>query len=908
VADASKTIDLIFNGIDKTGAATQAALRNLESFASGTQNLTQPLADFTVGAVKLEAGILAAGAAMTAFAVKLAGDFDSQFRQLSTLFDATEADVAAFRTAVQDYAKQSGKSMDDVMGALSAAIGSGVAYTDSLGLLSTAEKLAIATRADLQGTTEVLVGTMNAYGMSTKDAGALADLMFQIIKDGKIEMADLSQYLARVTPIASAAGVSMEEVGAAVATLTAAGMQPASAIDALKSAISNIVKPSEQAAGMAEELGIQFDVNALKSKGLAGVLDDVRVATGGSADKMARLFGDVQGLGAVLTLTGPQAEKFGQTVLSMGNSAGSVATAFAKMAGDMDASVQRVTNAFTGLMIQIGEPLLNEFGGVAAAIAKIFGALGDSVKNGALGDLVAYVEGLFGDLQGVLEKVAQNLPAALAKADLSGFKGGIDAVVQAFKGLFGSIDLTSVDGLTRAIELAGTAFLGLSKFTAGVIESFGPLFDYLTKLASQADGIDMSVVELAGNIGGFATQMNVLAGAIGGAVPWFEALLQLMVLKQGIGLLGAVKGVAASLPALTTQLAQAGVVFSAYYASDNVVKLVQALLAWHDANGKLAQSQQQAAQINEQAGISLERFAQTTGIAAKSIDEALALVDSGAVVWSDAANGWVKAGTALDDLGVAADGLANPFDAANKAMLDAYSASEKAATASAQLAGAQKDVATYTLQTVPILDEATGAVIGYEQQLVKAAGGAIKLGAETGKAAGSLSNTSAATQKAAEAQERWNQEVAKMDHATKLKLIEQQTTIAVANIEADTQRMQAAFSSLNTGIESTGETLATLWKLMADSPNMGFSEQWALRDQIEAETNFREQEFQLQSRLINAQIAQMQAQTQALNSGGGLIKIDGAGLKPHLEAFMWEILKAIQVRVNSDGLKMLLGV
>lgn len=344
MADASKTIELIFNGIDKTGAATQAALRNLESFSSSAQVATQPLADFTLGAVKLEAGLLTAGVAMTAFAVKVAGDFDSSFRTISTLFDASAEDVAKFRTEVQGYAAQSGKSMEDLMSALAAAIGSGVDYKDSLDLISTAEKLSVATRADLTGTTEVLVSTMNAYGMSSKDAGQLADLMFQIIKDGKIEMSDLSQSLASVTPLAAAAGVGMKEVGAAIAVLTAAGMQPSSAIDALKSAIANIVKPSEQAKDMAAELGIQFDVNALKSKGLAGVLEEVALKTGGSADKMARLFGDVNGLSAVLSLTGPQAEKFGQTILNMGNSAGAVAEAYAKMAGSMDISVQRVMN------------------------------------------------------------------------------------------------------------------------------------------------------------------------------------------------------------------------------------------------------------------------------------------------------------------------------------------------------------------------------------------------------------------------------------------------------------------------------------------------------------------------------------------------------------------------------------
>ncbi|MDB5886604.1 MAG: phage tail tape measure protein family [Polaromonas sp.] len=222
MATAQQVIELVFNGIDKTGAATQSALANLGSFADKTKTITQPVADFTMGALKLEAGILAAGAAMTIFAIKTAGDFDQSFRQISTLFEASDEDIAKFRDAVKDYANTSGKSMEDVMASLAAAIGSGVKYTDSLELMAVAEKLAIATKSDLKGSTEVLVSTMNAYGISTKDAGAMADLMFQIIKDGKIEMKDLSQYLANVTPIAAAASIGMKEVGGAIASRHAA--------------------------------------------------------------------------------------------------------------------------------------------------------------------------------------------------------------------------------------------------------------------------------------------------------------------------------------------------------------------------------------------------------------------------------------------------------------------------------------------------------------------------------------------------------------------------------------------------------------------------------------------------------------------------------------------------------------
>ncbi|MEY5098581.1 MAG: hypothetical protein RJA36_1300, partial [Pseudomonadota bacterium] len=66
MADASKTIDLIFNGVDKTSAATKAVLSNIDSLTGSVKTITQPVADFTVGAAKLEAGIMATGAAMTA--------------------------------------------------------------------------------------------------------------------------------------------------------------------------------------------------------------------------------------------------------------------------------------------------------------------------------------------------------------------------------------------------------------------------------------------------------------------------------------------------------------------------------------------------------------------------------------------------------------------------------------------------------------------------------------------------------------------------------------------------------------------------------------------------------------------------------------------------------------------------
>ena len=48
--------------------------------------------------------------------------------------------------------------------------------------------------------------------------------------------------------------------------------------------------------------------------------------------------------------------------------------------------------------------------------------------------------------------------------------------------------------------------------------------------------------------------------------------------------------------------------------------------------------------------------------------------------------------------------------------------------------------------------------------------------------------------------------------------------------------------------------------------------------------------------------------SQAIRTGEALINISADGLEPEIEAFMWQILKRIQVRANADGAEFLLGL
>ncbi len=162
--------------------------------------------------------------------------------------------------------------------------------------------------------------------------------------------------------------------------------------------------------------------------------------------------------------------------------------------------------------------------------------------------------------------------------------------------------------------------------------------------------------------------------------------------------------------------------------------------------------------------------------------------------------------------------------------------------------------------------------------------------------------------KAEDAAAKLGLELEKLASNERIKTLEFKSEIDVARIQADAEKVTAAFQSINVGIESTGDVLGNLFGLFDKLGSLDSSAYQAVFKQIDAENALREKSFQLQEKLTQAQIDNLNAQTKALASGDAIIKIDGAGLQPHLEAFMWEILKAVQARANRDGMAFLLGV
>jgi len=138
------------------------------------------------------------------------------------------------------------------------------------------------------------------------------------------------------------------------------------------------------------------------------------------------------------------------------------------------------------------------------------------------------------------------------------------------------------------------------------------------------------------------------------------------------------------------------------------------------------------------------------------------------------------------------------------------------------------------------------------------------------------------------------------------KKLEIKPELKTDQLKKDTEVAKEMLESLSAGMTSTGNLLSDLFGELGKTTDWG--KERDIDRQIRQENKNRKQELEMQKELTEAQVDYMKARTEALERGDSIITVQGDGLAPHLEAFMWEILSAIQVKANEDAAEFLLGV
>lgn len=915
----SKTIDIIFNGVDQTGRGVDSAFRNLSRLDYAVQGVAQPLSRVTDGIIKFESALALSAGAVAAYSVKLSGDFDTAFREIATLIDKPIGELGEFRQAILDYAGDSTQSLDQITSAVYSAISAGTDYSDSLAVVRQAEELAVAGKADLSDALLVLVSSLNAYGEGAGEAERYSDLLFQTVRQGQTTLPELASSLSQVTGIAASAGVGFGELLSAVAALTSTGSPTAQAITQVRQAIAAILKPTSEAQRLAKELGIQFNAEALQAKGLHGVLGDVQEATGGNTQQMAKLFGSVEALNGVLVLTGEGAEQFAANLKSMEDASGATDRAFAKMAQSVDLQVQRIANAARGVLIEFGTPMLDELGSFAEAVPRIFQEIARQIDSGALTGIAESFEEVAQLIADAAQNIAANLPQAFERLDVSGlvrsFKNLGEEMGEVFDNILGNVDLSTPEGLAEAMQRIVDLLAGLTNVTAGIVDELQPVFAAIGDLADRSGTAGEAAQKAAGN---FLGAMKLLAsfGTVLGS--------SLVVLKESGADIKRVFDVFAGSIKVLVNGAQTAFDTLALTAVRTMEKLnaAAAKVTFGDTSrtfaANAAELQRIAAAISqnlqrnagearqglEQVGRGFSLINDEAKRAGGEGDKAMARIkeasEKAKKAVAEAEKEFGKMGEAskgaakeLKQQGVSAEHLAKAVDkygdafqvVGGKIIPDLEKADQ-----------ATKQLTQSTRNQIQVIRNAAGEVVGYRD-------GWTGVKAEYDQTA---KKTEEVTQATGELQTKLEQ----IASNERIKNIELAYDFRTAELEQQTERVLAAFESIDNTISDTGRTVSSLTSTFAnlDFDEASWSQIRAVKEALRSEEKRRDEAAKKQQELIDTQINAEQERAEAFSRDGVKIEVNADGLEPHLESIWFEIMKVIQVRANEEGAEFLLGI
>jgi len=886
MADLQKTIEIIFEGKSELGKLTGSFNRDFDQLNKSVTDIAAPLAKAADMTLMLEAALAALAVGGMALAIKTAGDFSGQFAEITTLIDDTGAPIEAFEADVKSYARTSVKSIEDINGAVYAAISAGVDYKDSVEFVAQAEQLAVAGKGDLNTTTVALISTLNAYGESTDQAGKYSDILFTAVKEGQTTLPELSAGLARVTASAVALDIPFETVTAALATMTAKGMPTFQAITALQGAMTGLVKPTSEAAAQAKLLEIDFSAAAVQSKGFEVVLQEVMTATGGNIAEISQLFGIVQGLSGVLSLGAEDAEMFGEKLDSARNSAGATQVAYDKMAKEMQNINNNLVNNFEITLGEIGEKLLPQYKDIVENTSGVLAGIGEATKSGAFDPIFELITEFGDKTAALLANIAENLPEALEGIDYSKLVSSLrdlgESVQGAFEAVFGDVDLTTVDGLEKALQKAVDGLTTLQNIVGGVIEGMGPLFEALGFAIEHFDDMGAEAEKATGMVLGFGKTVTVFM-EYSGVVKGFIALL------SGSLMINAVANIASMGKALGGMSKILGTLVGA---SGPLILATAAIIAMKEAWAWSSEAAEDEDHWLTKISTSVFELVDHYGLLTGVTQEERAAREASNKAYDEAVAKTAELGKAQD----------------------------KAAESTVELKERVEGMPMTLKQFSDAIDEVPDLEVGVGEEGLKSGlqdawmwldGKLVERNKSLAEDGGvKIPTTIDAESLDTATKELDNSDLLKMreiEVEIRTEMIKSQTAIATATIESETRKWESSFDSINIGIQSTGDALTDLWGIMAGG-DLGTLERWDLADQIEDENEMRKEEFTLQKQLIEQQIEMNSLKIERMESGDALITIDGAGLQPELEAFMWQILEAIQIRATADGAEFLLGI
>jgi TP901 family phage tail tape measure protein len=291
--------------------------------------------------------------------------FDNSMREIFTLMPEASA---AVRVALSDDMRAVGKELgrlpEEMQSAVYQFISLGGDMGDSMDAVTLASNAARAGVADLTDTMSVGRSVFNAYNHMGYELEDIYDQFFFMIKNGAITMEGLNAVMSEVTDVSGELGIDLEDVSAALITMTKTGTDLDVAAQLLRLTMTQLgISGSIAGKAFEEAAGISFrkfiDQGGNLSQALR-ILKDHSDDTGVALGEMlgdSPFFRDAETMRGILQLTTVMMEEFEHQTAEAHNVLGASAEAAREFEGSMQLLDDQLQATKASAQTYLGEAL-----------------------------------------------------------------------------------------------------------------------------------------------------------------------------------------------------------------------------------------------------------------------------------------------------------------------------------------------------------------------------------------------------------------------------------------------------------------------------------------------------------------------------------------------------------------------
>lgn len=378
IDDFTSPLSNAVNKMQESARKTIRAGKEIESAGKSISNVGSTLTK------SVTLPIVGVGTAM----VTTAATFQSKMSGVKAITQATGDEFSALKDEAVKLGGSTAFSAGEVADAMTEMAKAGWSTQQILDGMSGVLDAAAASGESLGSTSTIVADAITGFGLTAGDSSMVADLLTQAANAGTIGISDLGETFKYIAPVANAMNFSISDVTTAVSAMSMAGIKGSQAGTALRTTLTNLVKPTDAMEKAMDKLGISVTNKDGSFKSLDDIVANLRGSFSGLTDEQktyyAATLAGKEGMSGLLAMLNLTEEEYNNIALAMDNSNGVAKTTAEIMQDNLLSKFEQLGGAVESLGIKMGDyliPPLTDIVEKATTVVEWFTNLSESTQK-----------------------------------------------------------------------------------------------------------------------------------------------------------------------------------------------------------------------------------------------------------------------------------------------------------------------------------------------------------------------------------------------------------------------------------------------------------------------------------------------------------------------------------------------